>query len=235
MLGRHVQSLREHGIGVGQSRLKPGPAWPARGRVTFHQPLSPQPGDRFEVLGVTVPGPLQVAPGDNEIGLCPEALQFPQHREHPLDQLPGHSPITVWQRAAEHFDQRQHSLPLAVGTPSGVEPVTPVPEEVVKATATTAGILKKTQVPRDPPEHPRIGPVVPQPRAQPQSAGVVIGGVAALAAGDAVDRMLDQPGGVGEPIEMVKREERGGWTKRSELHRPAPRLPTRAGGGDTAG
>jgi hypothetical protein len=74
----------------------------------------------------------------------------------------------------------------------------------MKPAAGTAGELQKAQVTRHPLQHAVIGFPPPQANAEAQGPRVVVGRIAALAARDAVDGMLDQAGGIRHAVQVIQ-------------------------------
>ena len=148
-------------------------------------------------------------PGEDHVGLGPQAADLGERRQDGLDQFPGNGPVALGEPTAEDLGQRQNGLPLAVARAGRIEPVTRIAQKVVEALHLTAGMLEEAQITRHPRQHPIFRSLAPQARAEAEGAGVVVGGVAALPARNPVDRMLDQTGAVGHPIEVGEHESAG--------------------------
>ena len=152
------------------------------------------------------PALLKMSPSQNHIRLGAHAPQVGKHRQNRVQQFSGHRSVVVGQVAAQHVGQSTHRLTLAIAAAFDIEPTPVVTEKIVKPMADAASVLQEAQVRCHAAQHAVVWVLGPQTNAKSQRPGVVVGRVAAFTAGEAIDGVLDQPGGVGHAIEMFERD-----------------------------
>ena len=105
-LSSSKQAVREDGVGIRHPRFKPRPIGAVGPGESHREPQRCLMRHRLQRPRFADVGLVEMRPGEDHVGLGPQAADLGERRQNGLDQFPGNGPVALGEPTAEDLGQR---------------------------------------------------------------------------------------------------------------------------------